>query len=158
MCSEPLDLGGEVRGCSVGCTLGMSDVLPFGAAAAFDVQKEFPELKVCFFRRVFWVRRDFGQFRSSGARKIVIFWCSDWPRIVILFQSIACNFEIYSAHRRSLLQEVAAAEDASRAAVHVEPSDTMRSRKAPCQAPPDNTETGDAYHSRERSCAIIARK
>ena len=59
MCSDPLDPGGEVRGCSAGWTLGMSDVLPFGAAAAFDVQKEFPELKVCFFRRVFWVRRDF---------------------------------------------------------------------------------------------------
>ena len=36
MCSEPLDLGGEVRGCSVGCTLDMSDVSPFRAATAFD--------------------------------------------------------------------------------------------------------------------------
>ena len=31
----------------------------------------------------------------------------------------------------------------------------MRSRKTQCQAPPDNSETGDTYeyHSRERSCA-----
>ena len=28
MCSDPLDPGGEVHGCSVGCTLGSSDVLP----------------------------------------------------------------------------------------------------------------------------------
>ena len=42
----------------------------------------------------------------------------------------------------------------SRAAVHVESSDTMRARKAQCQAPPDNPEFGDiSYHGRERSCA-----
>ena len=82
-------------------------------------------------------------FRSSGARKIVIFWCSDRPKIVILFHFIACNFEIYAAHRRSMLQEASAAEDDSRAAVYVDPSATMRSWKAPCLAPPDNTETGD---------------
>ena len=34
-----------------------------------------------------------------------------------------------AAHRRSLLHEAAASEDASRAAVHVLFSDTMRSRK-----------------------------
>ena len=26
MCSDPLDPDGEVRGCSVGCTIGMSDI------------------------------------------------------------------------------------------------------------------------------------
>ena len=57
----------------------------------------------------------------------------------------------YAAHRHSQLQEAAAAADPSRAAVQVESSDTMRSRKARCQAPPDNLETGDAFHSRERS-------
>ena len=51
----------------------------------------------------------------------------------------------HTAHRGSLLKEAGAAEDASRAAVHVESSDTMRSRKAQCQAPPDNPETGDTY-------------
>ena len=52
----------------------------------------------------------------------------------------------HTAHRPSLPQEAAAAEDASGAAVHVESCDTMRSRKAHCQAPPDNPETGDTYH------------
>ena len=38
--------------------------------------------------------------------------------------------------------------------MHVESSDTMRSRKAQCQTPPENPETGDTHHSREsRSCA-----
>ena len=52
MCSDPLDPGGEVRDCSVGCTLGMSDVSPFRAAAALDVHTEFPELKNAFSRGV----------------------------------------------------------------------------------------------------------
>ena len=88
--------------------------------------------------------------------KIVLLWCSDWLKIVILWHSIACKSEIYAAQCRSLLQEEAAAEDASRAAVHVESCDTMCSRKAQCQAPPDNPETGDMYEritSRERGCA-----
>ena len=59
----------------------------------------------------------------------------------IFFTLIECNFEICAAH--SLLQ--AAAEDAARAAVH-ESSDTVRSRKARCQTPPDNPETENTYH------------
>ena len=60
----------------------------------WDVPKEFPELKKMHFQgSVVSVRWDFGQLRSSAARKIVIFWCSDWPKIVILFHSIACSFE-----------------------------------------------------------------
>ena len=82
-----------------------------------------------------------GQFRSSGG-----FWYCDCPEIVIFLHDtlIACSFETYAAHRRS--------EDAARAAVH-ECSGTVYSRKAQCQAPPDNPETGDTYHSTERSCA-----
>ena len=34
MCSDTLSLGGEVRGCSMGCMLGMSDVSPFLFIAA----------------------------------------------------------------------------------------------------------------------------
>ena len=52
MCSDPLDPGGDVRDCSVGCTLGMSDISPFRAAAALNVHREFPELKKCIFKRV----------------------------------------------------------------------------------------------------------
>ena len=48
----------------------------------------------------------------------------------------------HTAHGPSLVQEAAATEDASRAAVYVESSDTMRSRKVQCQAPRDNSETG----------------
>ena len=47
MCSDPLDPGEEVRGCSVGCTLGMSDTSPFRVTAALNVHREFPELKKC---------------------------------------------------------------------------------------------------------------
>ena len=39
MCSETLKPGGEVRGCCVGCMLGMSDVSPFVfIAASYQVQ------------------------------------------------------------------------------------------------------------------------
>ena len=34
MCSDTVNPGGEVRGCSVGCLLGMSDVSPFVFIAA----------------------------------------------------------------------------------------------------------------------------
>ena len=69
---------------------------------------------------------------------------------------IVFNFLPQTAHRRSLLQEAAtaAAEDASRAAVHVDSCDTMRSRKAQCQAPPDNPETGDTYEYQHRKTKL----
>ena len=99
------------------------------------------ELKM-FFKR--------GCFRCGG-----IFWYSDWHKIVILFSAtlhVILKVMPHTAHGRSLLQEAAAAEDASRAAVHVECSDTLRLQKAQRQAPPDNPETGDTYRSRGRSC------
>ena len=43
--SDPLDPGGEVRCCSVGFTISMSDIAPFRAAAALNVQTMFPEKK-----------------------------------------------------------------------------------------------------------------
>ena len=50
MCSDPLDPGGEVPGCSVGCTLDMSHISPFRVAAALNVHtlREFSELKTAF--------------------------------------------------------------------------------------------------------------
>ena len=77
------------------------------------------------------------------------------PNSLFCFALIACNFEICAAHRRSLLLQQAAAQDAARTATH-ESSGAVRSRKARCQARPDNPETGDTYRtssSRERSCA-----
>ena len=50
MCSDPLDPGGKVRGCSVGCKLGMSDVLSFRSAAALDVHTMLPERKTCIIK------------------------------------------------------------------------------------------------------------
>ena len=64
----------------------------------------------------------------------------------------------HTAHRLFLLSAARSSSIrihlARSSAVHVKSSDTMRPRKAQCQAPPDNPETGDTYHSREsRSCA-----
>ena len=78
---------------------------------------------------------------------------------LVCFTLIARNFETCAAHRRSLLLQQAAAQDAARTAVH-ESSGAVRSRKAQCQVLPDNPETGGTYDtssSRERRCAV-ARK
>ena len=64
MCSDPLDPGGEVRGCCVGCTLGMSHISPLPVAAALKVHREFPELKKCFFKRVCFGCAGYGVFLS----------------------------------------------------------------------------------------------
>ena len=90
-----------------------------------------------------------------------MFRCSDWHEIAIWFRSILMPVRTLcrtpqAAAVCSLLKEAAAAEDASRAAVHVESCDDLRSRKAQCQKPPDNPKIGDTYeyHSREkRICA-----
>ena len=48
MCSDPLDPGGEVRGCSVGGTIAMSGILPLVfIAAGRTIDREFTELKKC---------------------------------------------------------------------------------------------------------------
>ena len=72
MCSDTLDPGGEVRGCSVGCILGMPEISPSVFIAAASRHMGFLELKKCFFKR--------GCFGCGET-----FWCSDWHEIVILF-------------------------------------------------------------------------
>ena len=67
MCSDSLDPGGEVRGCSVCCTLGMSDILTLVFIAADRSIGVSRTKKMHFEADVFWVRRDFGQFRTGGA-------------------------------------------------------------------------------------------
>ena len=52
MCSDPYDLGGEVRGCPVGCTLVISDMLALRVAAAWNLHRWFLELKKWIFKRV----------------------------------------------------------------------------------------------------------
>ena len=61
-----------MRGCSVGCMLGMSDVSPFVFIAAATGYMGFLEVKKCFFKR-----------ECFGCGEY--FWCSDWHEIVILF-------------------------------------------------------------------------
>ena len=70
MCSDTLDPVREVRGCSVGCILGMPEISPFVFIAAASRYMGFLELKKCFFKR--------GCFGCGG-----IFWCSDWHKIVL---------------------------------------------------------------------------
>ena len=67
MCSDPLDPGGEVRGCSAGCTLGMSDISPLAFVATGRSIGVSRTKKMHFEVGVFWVRRDFGQFRTGGS-------------------------------------------------------------------------------------------
>ena len=60
MCSDTLNPGWEVRGCSVGWMLGTSDVSPFVFIAATTGYMGFLELnKIIFQAGVFWVRRNF---------------------------------------------------------------------------------------------------
>ena len=93
MCSDPLDPDGEVRGCSVGCTIAMSDVSPSVWIQQAGTYREFPFKKNCF---VMWVC-----FRCGG-----ILSCSDWHKIVILFPLHCMNFESYAAHRTPPLSAV----------------------------------------------------
>ena len=66
MCSDPLDPGEEVRGCSVGCTIAIS-ISHLMLCSRWQVHRECPELKKMLLEAgVFWVRRDFGQFRTGG--------------------------------------------------------------------------------------------
>ena len=51
MCSDTLNPGGEARGCSVGCLLGMPEISPFVFIAAASRYTGFLELKKSFFKR-----------------------------------------------------------------------------------------------------------
>ena len=87
------------------------------------------------------------QFCSSGAPKIVFF-----SGALI---GIEYFFGLLSKHvflKFVPLLQRKAAEDAARSAVH-ESSDTVRSRKAQCQAVPDNPETGGTVTRRGRGGA-----
>ena len=50
-CSDALNLGREVRGCSVGCMLGMPEISPFVFTATATRYIGFLELKKCFIKR-----------------------------------------------------------------------------------------------------------
>ena len=71
MCSGPPDPGGEVGGCSVGCTIGMSDIAPFRAAAALNVHTVFPDKKKSFSSGCVSGAAGFRVFFYVGARPSV---------------------------------------------------------------------------------------
>ena len=135
MFSDRVDPGGEVRGCSLGCILGMSDVSPFVWIQLAGPYREFPYMKKCFGVAVFLMRRDSFMFGLAQNRSFV-----SAPLHEIL------KAMPHTAHRRSLLS--AARSRSSRrhlarsSAVHVESSYTMHSRKAQSRAPPDSPEIG----------------
>ena len=65
MCSDTLDPGGEVRGCSVGLVVGMSGTAPFVFILVAGRSMGFLQLKtksMLFQGGVLWVRRDFVLF------------------------------------------------------------------------------------------------
>ena len=72
MCSDTLNPGGEVRGCCVGCILGMPEISPFVFNAASYQVPELSRTKEMLFQA--------GVFGGGE-----FFWCSDWHEIVILF-------------------------------------------------------------------------
>ena len=51
MCSDAVDPGGELRGCSVGCILGMSQISPFVYVVAASRYRGHLQLKEYFFKR-----------------------------------------------------------------------------------------------------------
>ena len=67
MCSDTLNPGGEVLGCSVCCILGMPEISPFVFIAAASRYMGFLELNKCIFQAgVFWVRRNLVLFWYVG--------------------------------------------------------------------------------------------
>ena len=91
MCSDFLYPAGEVRGCSVGCTIGMWDIAPLVLIIAAGRYTGFLERKKCLLKRgcCLWVRRAAG-FSGvlNGTKSLLLFF----------FRSTACNFESYVAH------------------------------------------------------------
>ena len=92
-----------------------------------------------------WIPGGRGNFAVVGRQKSSCSGAVIGPNSLFCFTLIACNFEICAEHRRLLLLQQAAAQDAARTAVH-ESSGAVRSRKGQCQALPDNPETGDISH------------
>ena len=91
MCSDPVDRGGEVRRCYVGCRIGMWDIVPIGVyRSSWWVHR----ISITFFfpAGVFWVRRNFLVFGLAQNRYFV-----SAPLDVTL------KFMPHTAHLRSLL-------------------------------------------------------
>ena len=73
-CFDTLDLGGEVRGCSVGGILGMPEISPSVFIAAASRYMGFLELNKCFFKR--------GCFECGGISRFFNFGqARSWVRV-----------------------------------------------------------------------------
>ena len=59
MCSAPVDPGGEVRSCCVGCILGTPEISPFVFIVAASRYMVFLAKEMFFQAGGFWVRRNF---------------------------------------------------------------------------------------------------
>ena len=93
MCSDTLDPGGEVRGCSVGCILGMPEISPAVFIAAASKYMGFLELRNAF---------------SSGG----VLGAAEFSGVLIgtkslfCFRSGGCQFESYATHRTPPLSDL----------------------------------------------------
>ena len=59
MCSDTLDPGGDVRGCCVGCILGMPEISQFVfIATSYQLHGISRHKEMIFLAGVFWVRRN----------------------------------------------------------------------------------------------------
>ena len=76
MYSDTVDPGGEVRGCSVGCILGMPEISPSVLIAAAIKYMGFLELKKCFFKRGCLVCRRIPCFFNVGQARPSVRVCS----------------------------------------------------------------------------------
>ena len=89
MCSDTLNPRGEMRGCSVGCILGMPEMSPFVFNAAATRYMGFLELNAFLGGGVL------GAAEFSG---VLI-----GTKSVFCFRFIRCQFERYAAHRKPRL-------------------------------------------------------
>ena len=86
MCSDPVDPGGEVRSCYVGCILGMPEISPFVFIIAASRYMGFLELKKSFFKR--------GCLGCGGIR---VFLVSDKHDRRYMSVRVACGFTLMKA-------------------------------------------------------------
>jgi len=96
MCSDTLNPGGEVRGCCVGCILGMPEISPFVfIAASYQLHGISRTKEMLFQAGVFWVRRNF-----------LVFWLARNRYFVSAPFDAGLNVMPHTASRRSLLSAV----------------------------------------------------
>ena len=100
MCSGPHDPDGDVRGCSVGCTIGVSDILASCVLQPRKVLSGVSRTKAMFFQAgvLYEVRRNFVFFcRTSMTVVYEYLWGASCPTLRLLLY-----FLVTLAHSTSL--------------------------------------------------------